>query len=48
MLEAIAYAEHIESEFINTRERAAFILESHYDLANDEAKDILAAFRPPK
>ncbi|PYI52446.1 N-6 DNA methylase [Paenibacillus flagellatus] len=46
--QAIREAEEMEQASIELRHNAREILETHLDLANNEANDILLAFKPPR
>lgn len=48
MCEAIEYRERLENELKRVYNQEAYIMESNYNLANDEAIGILEAFKPPK
>lgn len=48
MCKTIEYRERLENELKRVYNQEAYIMESNYNLANDEAIGILEAFKPPK
>ncbi len=48
MLDSIQRAETLEEELRQLRSKASILVENRYNLANDDAVDILEAFKPPK